>query len=134
MQFDRLKRREFITWLGGAAASWPFVARAQSGEHALRRIGVLMGIADDQEGQARLKALKQGLHESGWTDARNIQIDVRWGAGDISQIRADAAELVNTRPDVILVYSTRVLRRPSACRQSSRMSWTAHRLSLGVRA
>src|SRR5262245_53488917 len=109
MQFDRLKRREFITLLGGAAVAWPVAARAQSGGRALRRIGVLMGIADDQEGQARLKALKQGLQESGWTDAHNIQIDVRWGGGDIGQIRADAAELVNTRPDIILVYSTRVL-------------------------
>jgi putative ABC transport system substrate-binding protein len=75
-----------------------------------------MGIADDQEGQARLKALKQGLQKSGWTDAHNIQIDVRWGGADIGQIRADAAELVTTRPDVILVYSTRVL---NAMRQAT---------------
>src|SRR5215475_1910836 len=110
-----MRRREFITILGGTL-SWPIAARAQSGERTLRRIGVLMGIADDQEGQARLTALKQGLQESGWTDARNIQINVRWGGGDIGQIRADAAELVNTRPDIILVYSTRVL---NAMRQAT---------------
>ena len=109
-------RRELLAALGGAAAAWPFAARAQSGERALRRIGVLMGIADDQEGQARLTALKQGLQKSGWTDAHNIQIEVRWGGGDIGQIRADAAELVNTRPDIILVYSTRVL---NAMRQAT---------------
>ena len=110
-----MRRRTFITLLGGTL-SWPLAARAQSGERALRRIGVLMGIADDQEGQARLTALKRGLQESGWTDAHNIQIDVRWGGGDIGQIRADAAELVNTRPDIILVYSTRVL---NAMRQAT---------------
>ena len=109
-----MRRREFITLLGGAAA-WPLAVRAQQGQRT-RRIGVLMGIADDREGQARLKALKQGLQESGWTGAHNIQIDVRWGGGDIGQIRADAAELVNTRPDIILVYSARVL---NAMRQAT---------------
>jgi putative ABC transport system substrate-binding protein len=108
-------RRDFITLLGGAA--WPLVARAQSSDRALRRIGVLMGVADDQEGQSRLTALKQGLQESGWTDAHNIRIDVRWGGGDIGQIRADAAELVNTRPDIILVYS-RVLNAMREATQS----------------
>src|SRR5262245_54325979 len=111
-----MRRRDFIKVIAGSVAAWPLAARAQSGERALRRIGVLMGIADDQEGQARLTALKHGLQESGWTDARNIQIDVRWGGGDIGQIRADAAELVNTRPDIILVYSTRVL---NAMRQAT---------------
>jgi putative ABC transport system substrate-binding protein len=69
-----VRRREFITLLGGAAA-WPIAARAQQGER-VRRIGLLMGVADDREGQARVTALKQGLQELGWTDGRNIQIEV----------------------------------------------------------
>jgi putative ABC transport system substrate-binding protein len=70
-----MKRREFITLLGSAAAAWPLAARAQQGER-VRRIGLLMGVADDREGQARVTALKQGLQELGWTDGRNIQIEV----------------------------------------------------------
>jgi putative ABC transport system substrate-binding protein len=85
-----MKRRQFITLLGGGTLAWPLAAHAQQGERALRRIGVLMGIADDQEGQSRLSALKQGLQEAGWTDSHNIKIDLRWGAGDIRQIRSDA--------------------------------------------
>jgi putative tryptophan/tyrosine transport system substrate-binding protein len=61
--------------LGGAAVAWPLAARAQQGER-MRRIGLLMGVADDREGQARVTALKQGLQELGWTDGRNIQIEV----------------------------------------------------------
>ena len=87
-----MKRREFITLLGGAAA-WPVAARAQQGER-MRRIGLLMGVADDREGQARVTALKQGLQELGWTDGHNIQIETRFGGGDVGRIRADAAELV----------------------------------------
>jgi putative ABC transport system substrate-binding protein len=72
-----MKRREFITLIGGAAAtSWPLVAHGQQVER-VRRIGVLMGTADDREGQARVTALKQGLQELGWTDGRNIQIETR---------------------------------------------------------
>ena len=68
-------RREVITLLGGAAA-WPLAARAQQPDR-MRRIGLLMGVADDREGQARVTALKQGLQELGWTDGRNIQIETR---------------------------------------------------------
>ena len=73
MRLDQLKRREFITLLGGAAAAWPLAARAQQVER-VRRIGLLMGTADDQEGQARVTALKQGLQDFGWTDGRNVQL------------------------------------------------------------
>jgi putative tryptophan/tyrosine transport system substrate-binding protein len=76
-----MKRREFITLLGGAAV-WPLTARAQQGDH-MRRIGVLMNFAaDDPESSARVTALAQGLKKLGWTDGRNVRIDYRWGAAD----------------------------------------------------
>src|SRR5262245_48820955 len=96
-----MKRRDFITLVGGAAAASPLKARAQQGER-VRRIGVLMGFADDREGQARVTVLKQGLQELGWTDGRNIQIEVRFGGADAGQIRAYAAELVALAPDVLV--------------------------------
>ena len=97
-----MKRREFITLLGGAAAAWPLAARAQQGER-MRRIGVLMSTAaDDPEGQARIAAFLQGLQQLGWTDGRNVRIDIRWAAGDADRIRRYAAELVALAPDVIL--------------------------------
>ena len=80
MQFDQLKRRAFITLLGGAAAAWPLAARAQQAG-GVRRIGVLMNLAsEDAEGQARLAAFHQGLQQLGWTVGRNVQIDYRRGA------------------------------------------------------
>jgi ABC-type uncharacterized transport system substrate-binding protein len=96
-----MKRREFITLAGGAAA-WPLAAHAQQGER-VRRIGVLMNQAmDDPEGQARLAAFLQELQQLGWTDGRNLRIDFRWGAGDAERTRRYAAELVALAPDVIL--------------------------------
>jgi ABC-type uncharacterized transport system substrate-binding protein len=97
-----MKRREFITLLGGAATAWPLAARAQQGER-MRRIGVLMSLAaDDPEGQARLTAFVQGLQELGWTDGRNVRIDYRWPAGDAERTRRYATELAALAPDVIL--------------------------------
>src|SRR5262249_12452437 len=78
---------------GGAAVAWPLAARAQQAER-MRRMGLLMGTADDREGQARVLALKQGLQELGWTDGRNIQIETRFGGADADRIRSHAAELV----------------------------------------
>src|SRR5262249_22964889 len=73
-----MKRREFITLIGGAAAAWPLAARVQQGGR-MRRIGVLMNrVADDPEAQARLKALVQGLQQLGWVEGRNVRMDVRW--------------------------------------------------------
>jgi putative ABC transport system substrate-binding protein len=96
-----VKRRQFITLLGGAAASWPLAARAQ-GER-MRRIGVLMNLAaDDPESQRRMTAFVQGLQQLGWTDGRNVRIETRWGAGDADRSRRYAAELVALAPDVIL--------------------------------
>src|SRR6516164_963787 len=103
-----MNRREFITLLGGAAA-WPLAARAQQGER-VRRIGLLMGVADDREGQARVTALKQGLQELGWTDGRNIQIEIRFAGADADRIRAHAAELVALAPDIIVGQTTPVIR------------------------
>ena len=109
MQFDPLRRREFITLLGGAAAAWPLAARAQQGER-MRRIGVLMTLAaDDPEGQARLTAFVQGLQELGWTDGRNVRIDYRWPAGDAERTRRYATELAALAPDVILAGGGSVL-------------------------
>src|SRR5262249_54430715 len=99
---DRMKRRKFITLLGGAAVSWPLAARAQQRER-MRRVGVLMGRAtDDPEGQARITAFAQGLQQLGWTVGRNLRIDYRWGAGDVERSRKYGAELVALGPDVIL--------------------------------
>src|SRR5262245_51977338 len=103
MQFDRLKRREFITLLGGAAVVWPLSARAQQPEKRMRRIGVLIALAaDDPESQARVAVFQQGFQESGWIVGRNVRIDYRWAAGDADRIRRYAAELVALAPDVIL--------------------------------
>ena len=97
-----MKRREFITLLGGAAAAWPLAARAQQGER-MRRVGVLIPLAaDDPQSQRRLTAFVQGLQELGWTDGRNIRIETRWTAGDTDRMRRHAAELVALAPDVIL--------------------------------
>jgi putative tryptophan/tyrosine transport system substrate-binding protein len=104
-----MKRRDFITLLGGTAAAWPLAARAQQPER-VRRIGLLMGTADDPEGQARVTALKQGLQELGWTNGRNIQIETRFGAADAARIRAHAAELVALAPDVLVCHTTAVIR------------------------
>jgi putative tryptophan/tyrosine transport system substrate-binding protein len=96
-----MRRREFITLLGGAVA-WPVAARAGRREK-MRRIGILMNLAaDDAEGQARLAAFLQGLQEAGWAVGRNTHIDIRWGAGDAERYRTYSAELVALAPDIIL--------------------------------
>jgi putative tryptophan/tyrosine transport system substrate-binding protein len=97
-----MRRREFISLLGGAAATWPLTARAQQAER-VRRVGVLMHLAaDDPEGQPRITAFEQGLRELGWAVGRNLRIDYRWAAGDPDRLRKYAAELAALAPDVIL--------------------------------
>jgi putative tryptophan/tyrosine transport system substrate-binding protein len=97
-----MKRREFITLLGGTAAAWPVLARAQQPER-MRRIGVLMSTAgDDPESQLRLVAFVQGLQQAGWTVGRNVRIDVRWSSGDFARLRKDATDLVALGPDVLM--------------------------------
>jgi putative tryptophan/tyrosine transport system substrate-binding protein len=95
-----MRRRAFIAALGGAAA-WPVATRAQQTER-VRRIGILINFAaDDPAARSRLEAFLDGLHSLGWIDGRNVQIDLRWGAGDVDRVRVCAAELVSLRPDVI---------------------------------
>jgi len=104
-----MKRREFITLLGGAAA-WPPVARAQQPD-LMRRIGVLMTLADkDSEGQLRVAAFRQELQKLGWIEGRNIQSEYRWAAGDAHRLRAYAQELVGMAPAVMLAGNNAALR------------------------
>jgi putative ABC transport system substrate-binding protein len=110
-----MKRREFITLLGGAAA-WPYAARAQQ-TGRIRRIGVFMNLAaDDPEGQARITAFVQALQQLGWSDGRNARIDTRWGT-DAGSTRKYAAELVALAPDVILASASAAT---SALQQTTR--------------
>jgi putative ABC transport system substrate-binding protein len=105
MQFDHLRRREFITLLGGTAA-WPLAARAQQPDR-VRRIGVLMNLAaDDPQGQARLAAFQQALQQLGWSDSRNVRIDIRWHENDADRARTYAQELVALAPDIFLAEGT----------------------------
>jgi putative tryptophan/tyrosine transport system substrate-binding protein len=105
-----MRRREFITLLGGAAAAWPRAARAQQSGR-VRRIGVLMNFAaDDPEGQGRFAGFLQGLQEWGWAVGRNVRIETRWAAGDTDLNHKYAAELVAIAPDVILAPSTSTVR------------------------
>jgi putative ABC transport system substrate-binding protein len=101
-----MRRREFITLLGGAAASWPLAARAQQPDR-VRRIGVLMSFSEsDPDAQALLSAFVQALPALGWTDGRNVRIDTRWAGGEANQLKAHAVELVSLKPDAILVAGT----------------------------
>ena len=99
-----MKRREFITLVGGTAA-WPLAARAQQGKRT-RRVGVLMNLAaDDPEGQTRIASFRQELQQLGWTDGRDVRIDYRW-AGDASRFHRYADELLALAPEVILASAT----------------------------
>src|SRR6516162_2967414 len=105
---DAMRRREFISLLGGAAA-WPLTARAQQAER-MRRIGVLMDLAeDDPEGQVRIAAFLQGLQQLGWTDGRNVRIDTLWTEGDPARTRRQAAELIAPAPDIVVATGTPTL-------------------------
>ncbi len=101
-----MKRREFITLLGGAAAAWPLAARAQQAER-MRRIGVLIAYSEsDPEAQARVGAFREGLQKLGWTEGRNIRIDARWATSDAALMQRFAEELVALQPELILSSST----------------------------
>ena len=100
-----MRRRDFIAALGGAAA-WPLSAQAQQAER-VRRIGVLMSLdEDDPVAKTRVSAFTQALADLGWTDGRNVRMDLRWHGGDINRIRAFAQELVGLQPDIIVAGTT----------------------------
>src|SRR5262245_15907538 len=101
-----MKRRDFITLVGGAAAAWPLAVRAQQREK-VRLIGILLpATADNREFQARLGAFLQGLQQSGWSIGRNVQIDTRWATAKAAEIRRHAAELAALAPDVIVAHGS----------------------------
>jgi putative tryptophan/tyrosine transport system substrate-binding protein len=101
-----MKRRDFITLLGGAAVAWPLAARAQQGDR-MRRIGVLMAYAEnDSEARAYVAAFREALEKLGWTEGRNIEIEIRWAALDLEAMQRFAKELVALEPDLILSHST----------------------------
>jgi putative tryptophan/tyrosine transport system substrate-binding protein len=101
-----MRRRDFITLLGGAAVAWPLPARAQQPDR-MRRVGVLMNLAEsDPESQSRIAAFREGLAKLGWAEGRDVQIDYRWFAGDPDRARAYAAELVKLKPEVIFAATS----------------------------
>jgi putative tryptophan/tyrosine transport system substrate-binding protein len=115
-----MRRREFIICLGTAAAAWPRSAHAQQPDR-VRRVGVLMGIADDLEGQARIAVFRQALQALGWSEGRNVQFIYRWSGGDVRHARQFAKELVYLRSDVILANSTPIA---AALRETTRTTPT----------
>src|SRR5437764_9712872 len=103
-----MRRRHFLFLFGGAAVSWPLVARAQHGDR-VRRIGVLMGYPEgDLQAQANVVALREALQSLGWADGRNIQLDYRWAGADPDKARTFAKELVGIAPDVIIPSTNQV--------------------------
>ena len=106
MQFDQLKRREFISLLGGAVATWPAAARAQQ-DGRMSRVAVLTPFAEsDPEAQSWFNAFVQGMQALGWIDGRNMRIDVRWAGGEADRIQRLAKELVDLQPEVVLAMTT----------------------------
>jgi putative ABC transport system substrate-binding protein len=106
MHSDCLRRREFISLLGGAAAAWPLGARAQ---HRIRRIGLVMAYAEsDSNGQMQVAAFREHLQKLGWTEGSNLRIDLRFGAGDPVRIRELARELLSLAPDLMVSNSNLV--------------------------
>jgi putative ABC transport system substrate-binding protein len=96
-----MRRREFITLLGGAAVAWPLAARAQPAP--LRRVGIFMDLSEqDPEGQARVAAFRKGLQDLGWIEGRNVRFETRWTGGDPTRMRRLAAEIVSLTPEVIM--------------------------------
>src|SRR5262249_40897383 len=100
-----LRRRDFITLLGGAAAAWPLAARAQQLQR-VHRIGILMGVADDAETKGWLVTFNQRLEQLGWQAGRNLQIDERWTSGDPERTRRFARELLAIHPDAVFAFSS----------------------------
>jgi putative tryptophan/tyrosine transport system substrate-binding protein len=104
-----MKRREFITLLGGATAAWPLTARAQQANRMRRIVVVTGGVESDPEQQGRVAIVRQAFADLGWIDGRNIRTDFRFGAGDPQQLETLTNEFVRSSPDVFLVYGTEIL-------------------------
>src|SRR5262245_7256494 len=101
-----MRRRDFVSLIGGSAVVWPLIARAQQGER-MRRVGMLLNVAtDDPMGQVRVAAFVAGLQAAGWSDGRNVQIDTRGAGADPDNLRKYAAELISLGPDVVLASTT----------------------------
>src|SRR5260370_34263887 len=106
MPFDQLRRRDFITLLGGAAVGWPLAARAQQPDR-MRLIGVLMAYAEsDSTAQSWLAAFRAALAKLGWTEGSNLRIELRWSGADADRMRTLAKELIDLRPDAIFGVTT----------------------------
>jgi putative ABC transport system substrate-binding protein len=106
-----VKRRDFITLLGGTVVMWPLAARAEKGG-GIRRVGIIMGFAENDEvWQSYLASFRQGLQELGWTEGRNIRFDHRFTGESEERMLAMAEEVVALQPDVILVSTNSVVRR-----------------------
>jgi hypothetical protein len=122
----RMTRREFMLVFGGAVIVPSIGAHAQRSDR-IRRIGMLMGTASDPETQSWFAAFRQKLHELGWRDGDNIRIDLRWGGGNIARIRALSEALVNSKPDVLMCLSVRVLKtlkqKTRGCSSRHRIRW-----------
>ena len=104
-----MRRREFITLLGGAAAAWPFAAHAQQPER-MRRVSMLLGLAEkDPEAISRVKAFRLGMRDLGWIEGRNVEIEYRFAGTNLESINRHVAELVRLAPDVIVAHSTPVM-------------------------
>lgn len=102
-----VRRRDFITLVGGTAVTWPLIASAQQPAGSARLVGVLMGIAaGDPAAQSLVAEFRDALTKLGWTEHQNLRIEVRWGSGDANKMKAFAKELVDLRPDAILSQST----------------------------
>src|SRR5262245_49780119 len=104
-----MHRRSFLTLLGtsAAASAWPLAARAQQGDRRLRHVGLLMTFAEnDPAAKPRVSAFTQALADLGWTDGRNLRMDLRWAGSDNNRIRALARELVGLQPDILLAHAT----------------------------
>jgi ABC-type uncharacterized transport system substrate-binding protein len=104
-----VKRREFITLLGGAAATWPLAARAQQLQ-GMRRVGILMPFPKtDNESEIRVRAFRQELAKLGWTEGKNVQFDERWTTDNMDRVRAEAASLMASKPDAVIAIGGRVI-------------------------
>src|SRR5262245_30107529 len=101
-----MKRREFISLMGGTAAAWPLAVVARE-TGRIRRAGWLLALfATDPQSQPRMGAFRRELESLGWTEGRNIQIEYRWASGDAERFRNLAAELVETKPDVLVAHTS----------------------------